>query len=412
MLKTPTAVNGMQIFDVNGVRVLFHPNSSFLTNVQILTRVGSAAEEDHNQGMAHILEHMFFKGSAKRPGGTAISRAANDIGGKMNAYTTYDHTVYYITVLNDSFEQGFDILADMYQNPLFPPEEFAKELNPILSEYREREDDPENYLIERAFEQYFGKTYHPVIGTVETIKGATAESMFAFKERFYGGNNVLVSVVGGVDIETVRQIVERHFPPTASTATPPELAVTHSPGEIKLSRAGIQEAYYTLLFPALPPDSPERYHQDMMNYLLGGNDSALLFERIREELGMSCYGVYSWSMRHTPFSVLGISCGIAPDELDQLHGEVTDQLKRIVDSQLEPDRLERGKASLRTSIAARSETSSGMNSMIGVPVLRGETEDPVARALAEIEAITLEDVLNQARKTLSGPMLKAIMLPE
>ena len=139
--------DNLSLLDVNGIRVLHHQNESFLTNIQILTSVGSTAEEKNNQGLAHILEHMFFKGSRKRPGGKAISRAANDIGGKMNAYTTYDHTAYYITVLNDVFETGFDILADMYQNPLFPEEEFKKELNPILSEYREREDDPESFIV-------------------------------------------------------------------------------------------------------------------------------------------------------------------------------------------------------------------------------------------------------------------------
>ena len=133
-----------EVFQVNGLKVLYHRNESFLTNIQILTRVGSTAEEPSIQGMAHILEHMFFKGSQKRRGGSTISRAANDIGGKLNAYTTYDHTVYYITVLNDNFREGLDILGDMYQHPLFPEEEFKKELNPILSEYREREDDPDD----------------------------------------------------------------------------------------------------------------------------------------------------------------------------------------------------------------------------------------------------------------------------
>ncbi|MCB1315173.1 MAG: insulinase family protein [Leptospiraceae bacterium] len=401
----------MRIFDVNGVRMLHHKNSSFLTNIQILTAVGSAAEDDPNQGMAHILEHMFFKGSQKRPGGTAISRAANDIGAKMNAYTTYDHTVYYINVLNDNFEQGFDILADMYLNPLFPPEEFAKELNPILSEYREREDDPENFIAERALEQYFGANYHPVIGTEESIRGATVDMMHAFKNRYYGGNNCMVAIAGGVDEDSVRDVVARLFPSSRHTDAPPPIQAETSAGELVLTKPGIQEAYYQLFFPAYGPLHPDRYKQEMMNYLLGGNDSALLFERIREELGMSCYGIYSWSMRHDPYSLIGISCGIAPDELDQLHKEVMNQIKRIMDERLEPDRLERGKASLRTSIAARSETSAGLNSMVGVPVLRGETEHPVLRAQRELESVTLEDIRDQAQKTLSGPMFKAVLLP-
>lgn len=393
-------------------KLLFAQNKSFLTNIRILTRVGSTAEDDSIQGLAHILEHMFFKGSKKRPGGTAISRAANDIGGKMNAYTTYDHTVYYITILNDKFEEGFDILADMFQNPLFPPEEFAKELNPILSEFREREDDPDSFLAERVLQKYLGKNYHPVIGTEESIKSATAEKMHAFKNRFYGGDNTLISIVGGISEDRVKNAVGEYFSNPGAKEEPPTVQMTFNEGELSLSKKGIQEAYYMLLYPSLSHDHPERYKQDMMNYLLGGNDSALLFERIREELGMSCYGIYSWMMRHDGFSLLGISAGIAEDELDQLHGEVENQIKIICDSKLGMDRLERGKASLRTSIAAKSETSTGLNGMYSVPILRGETEDPVQKALREIESITLDDILEQARATFSGPAFKAMLLPE
>ncbi|HMU84756.1 MAG TPA: pitrilysin family protein, partial [Leptospiraceae bacterium] len=167
-----------------GERLLFMRNNSYITNIQILTNVGSMAEDPQIHGMAHILEHMFFKGSNKFRGGTAISRAANDIGGKLNAYTTYDHTVFYISVLGDEFEQGFEILSDMYRNPLFPPDEFKKELNPILSEMREREDDPESFLMESALRAYLGSSYHPVIGNADTVKAATVENMHRFKSRY------------------------------------------------------------------------------------------------------------------------------------------------------------------------------------------------------------------------------------
>lgn len=399
-------------FTVNGVRVLYYQNASFLTSIQILTGVGSAAETEESQGLAHILEHMFFKGSAKRRGGSAISRAANDIGGKLNAYTVYDHTCYYITVLNDRFHAGFDILADMYLHPLFPADEFAKELNPILSEFREHQDDPDNIIIERSLQQFFGPVYHPVIGTEATIRAATVEKMHEFRRRYYGGDNVLIVVVGGVEESAVRDVVAAAFADSGKTEKPPTLVAAHNPGQATWHKPGIQEAHYNLLFPALPPGHPDRYKQDVMNYVLGGNESALLFERIREELGLSCYGIYSWIMRHDPFTALGVSCGIAPEQLDQLHREVLDQIKLICDGPLEAERLERAKASLRTSIAARSETSSGMAGMIALPALRGEADHPVQRALEEIEAITVEDVLEQARSTLSGPMFHSALLPE
>lgn len=395
-----------------GERVLFIKNNSYITNIQILTDVGSEAEDADIHGMAHILEHMFFKGSQKYQGGTAISRAANDIGGKLNAYTTYDHTVFYISVLNDEFENGFDLLTDMYRNPLFPPEEFKKELNPILSEMREREDDPEGFLMEKALAQYLGKHYHPVIGTAPTVKSATVEKMHAFKSRYYGGSNCLIAVVGGIDEERFMRAVTEKFSDHRHGEKAEARQYDYTAGEISLTKPGIQEAHFNLYFPALGPTDPNRFKQDLMSYLLGGNESALLFERIREELGMSCYGIYSYAMRTTNHSILGISCGIAPEELPQLEKEVDSCIARICDSLLEEHRLTRARASLRTSIASHAETSGGLNGMMGLPALRGETAHPVERALAEIEKITLDDVLATARSTFSGARFKAVLLPE
>tara|TARA_Y100001937_G_scaffold11083_2_gene13601 strand:+ start:136863 stop:138059 length:1197 start_codon:yes stop_codon:yes gene_type:complete len=394
------------------VRLLHIENTSFLTNIQILTRVGSCAEQPAQWGLAHILEHMFFKGSSKRPGGTAIARAANDIGGKMNAYTTYDHTAYYITVLNDRFEEGFDILADMYRNPLFPAEEFKKELNPILSEYREREDDPDSFLVERALQMYLGEAYHPIIGTEDTIRGATVEGMHDFKNRFYGGNNTLISVAGGVSADRIEAALSKAFASSEETLNPEIREASYTAGELTLTKPGISEAYFTLFFPALPPNHPDRFKQDFMNYVLGGNDSGLLFERIREELGMSCYGIYSFAMRNEPHSIMGISCGIAEDELPQLEKEVDQILDRLCNELVEEDRVNRARASIRTSIAARSETSTGLNTMMSVPILRGETDDPVQKALSEMDQVTLQEIREMAAQTFSGPKFRAILLPE
>ncbi len=400
-----------EIFQVNGLKVLFHRNESFLTNIQILTRVGSAAEEPDVHGMAHILEHMFFKGSRKRPGGNSISRAANDIGGKLNAYTTYDHTVYYITVLNENFRLGLDILSDMYQNPLFPEEEFRKELNPILSEFREREDDPDSFLMERALAAYMGMDYHPVIGQKETIENASVEGMFAFKKRYYGGGNTMIAVIGRLSREEVETAIREQFTVATETSVPPRKLFPYSGGELGLTKAGIQEAYYQLYYPALDPGHPDRYKQDIMCYMLGGNDSALLFERIREDLGMSCYGIYAYLMRFEPFSLLSVVCGIAPDELDRLETEVNGQIQKICETRLNEDQLQRAKASLRTSIAAKSETSGGLGSMISVAVLRGETEHPVEKALVELDAITVDEVREAAAQTFGHAPFRAVLLP-
>lgn len=402
----------VEVFETAGMRVLYVNHDSFLTNIQILTNAGSAVESESEWGLAHILEHMFFKGSQNRPSGTAISRAANDLGARMNAYTSYDHTAYYISALNEDFEQAFDILADMYLNPLFPEEEFRKELNPILSEFREREDDPDNFIGERALEACYKGNYHPIIGTEQSIRSANVSGMHRFKDRYYGGQNTLISVVGGVEKEQVVKLVERYFQNSFSKEKPAMPAVEFEPGEIVLRKPGIQEAYYLLLYPALGPFNEDRFKQDVMNHLFGGNDSALLFERVREELGMSCYGIYSYMMRTEPYSLLHISCGIAQSELDQLDEEISRMIQRISAASLEEHRLQRTKASIRTALAARSETSSGLSAMLSLPVLKGRSDNPIEEALDKMNEVTLEDVRSMAERTFSQKPFKAILLPE
>lgn len=407
----------MKILSVNNTKVVYHYLPSKLTNIQILTNVGSASETKDEWGMAHILEHLFFKGSKKYPGPLDIQTAANDIGGKLNAWTWIDQTVYHITVLNDFFKQGFDILADMYQHPLFPEEEFAKELNPILSEMRRGEDNPDGYLGNRLMPAMVGEEAgHPVIGTEETVRAATVEKIHKFRKRFYGGNNTMISIVGGIEEEDVVRIISEQFNLPPALEEPVVPVVFYKRGEMTLTKPGITEAVYSLSYPALSRFHPNRYKQSLMTYVLGGNDSGMLHERIREELGLSCYGIYASQAHFDSHSILEISTGIAPEQIDQCHEEVMKQIKRISTELVDETRLARAKASLRTSIAAASENSSGYNSTISIPILKGMTENPLEKLLKSIEETTVYDIREIAQSTFfehaGVGSYKGILLPE
>ena len=407
------ATQDIELKSVGASSCFYHPNTSYLSTIQILTKAGSMGETLENLGMAHILEHMFFKGSSKYPQAHAISRSANQIGAKMNAYTSYDHTAYYISVLNDAFSEAFDILADMYLHPLFPPHEFQKELKPILSELREQEDDPESLLMEKAFSYYFGDSYHPVIGTEAAIQNASTTAMHQFHEDYYGAQNSLISVVGGVRESVAIQSIERYFSSSAKhVKTMQAPLVSLQGGELRLQKPGIREAYYLRLYPALNYNDPKRSAENMMCYLLGGDDSGLLFERIREDLGLSCYGIYSFLMRSRPFATLGISCGIAPVELSQLEKEIDMQIEKISSELLSLDRFERAKASMLSSIAARAETSAGLTSILSLPILYGMDTNPLQWILEQLEAVTRKDVLEAAQRAFCGPCLRAFLVPE
>lgn len=402
----------MKIINVNNTKVVYHFLPSKLTNIQFLTNVGSASEDKDEWGMAHILEHIYFKGSKKYPGPLDIQTMANDIGGKINAWTWIDQTVYHITTLNDFFKQGFDLLADMYQHPLFPENEFIKELNPILSEMRRAEDNPEGYLFHRLIPAMVGDDVgHSTLGTEETVRAATVEKMHAFRKRFYGGNNTMISIVGGVSEEDVVSVVSELFTLPLSAQGPKTSAVTYNSGEMTLYKPGITEAVYTLCYPALHRFHPDRYKQSLMTYVLGGNDSGMLHERIREELGLSCYGIFSSQVHFDTHNLLEISTGIAPEQIDQCHNEVLGQINKIMNEKVDEKRLARAKASLRTAIAAASENSSGYNSSISVAILKGAQGNPLDNLLDGIESTTLGDIMDMAQKTFNVEPYKGILLP-
>ena len=405
---------GLEVFKIGKgqtrVAYLYHPGE--LVNLQILNNVGSAHEASEEWGIAHILEHMFFKGSKKRPRPLDISRAANDIGAKLNAYTSYDHTCYHITSLREHFQQAADILIDMFLHPLFPPEEYKKELAPILSELREQEDNPDSYLHERAMRHFFGENYHPIIGTEKTIRDSSSDKMFRFRKKTYGSNHSLISVVGDIQKDELLSALEafQDYGPTQEEFPP--ISVEQRSDILTLEKSGISEAYYLYLLPALSADDPKRFQEDLVSYVLGGNDTSLLFERIREELGMSCYGIYAWTMRSKPFHLQGISCGIAPNELNQLHGEVLQQIETLQKKAINGSQLNRAKASIRTSLAARSQTCMGLNGMIAPAILRGETRNPIRVALEELGKINIEDIQQGAQRFFAKPGMQAVLLPK
>ncbi|RMF87225.1 MAG: insulinase family protein, partial [Nitrospirae bacterium] len=239
----------MKLLHVDNTRLLFHRNTSDVVNIQILTNIGSAVETPELFGAAHFLEHMFFKGTERRDA-KQINRDANRIGGKLNAWTWFDQTVYHITALRERLDEAFEILADLYQHATFPEEELEKEREVIVSEMRRYDDDPGSYLADRAWAHFCASGIaHPVIGTEETVRRLTREQLLDFRERYYGGDNVLVSVVGNVEEGEVVEAVARHLEPRPASGRMEVADTGYRSGELALDKREIQEARYSLLYP-------------------------------------------------------------------------------------------------------------------------------------------------------------------
>ncbi len=395
--------------EINQIKTgyIYYPGN--LTYIQIIARVGSQIEKKDEFGISHTLEHMLFKGSQKYPSGINILHSYSSLGASMNAYTDYDHTAYYLVVMNDYFDEGFDLIADLYLNPLLKEEDLKKEINPILSEYREKEDDPEEFLYDKALEQYLNY-YHSILGTPESIKKLNKNKLVQFKNKYYVSNNTIVIGVGGIYPEDFYKKVDEYFSylPSSDDISYPKC--DYKPGEMVLHRKDIQESYYFLFYPLHDFEPDERYSVDFLNFVLGGMDSSLLYEKIREELGLSCYSIYSNVQRNQSFSILEIAAGVDKGQLPLIDYEIRKIIDKLCNQYLDNKRIEIAKRMLKTYLFQISESSKGLGGLLLEHLLQNHFDNPLTHIMEKIENINKENLLKTAQRIFSKPNYKAILV--
>jgi len=397
----------MILENIQGTQVLFVKNASQIVNIQILVNTGSSNENAMQYGIAHFLEHMSFKGTIKRDA-KRINRDADLMGAKLNAWTWHDQTSYHLNVMTEKFEEGFELLSDIYQYSTFPAEEFEKERSVIISETRRYEDDPPMYLSDIAVDHFCDNGLaHKVIGPEESIKKLALNQLTDFRKEYYCSNNILISIVGNIEFQEVKQVIEKYFIHNIASSVAKKLPVsTYRSGELNLTKSDIQEAQYQLYYPALPYLDNQAVAQGVMTFVLGGNASSVLFERLREELGL-CYGIYARPNRFEGFNYIDITSSCAASDLDLMHSEVMNIIKNLTVEKISLERLEMVKASLLSSLYMNIESSAGLNSYLSLAYLRGEKEDIINKRVSDIKAVTISDVIESAAQTFAVEPLVA-----
>lgn len=288
---TYTLNNGMQV-------VLRLGGRAPVVSMAILVRVGSADEEAGEHGLAHVHEHMLFKGTQRRGVGE-IARAIEAHGGNINAYTSFDETVYYATLSSRFFEEGLDILSDAVQNPLFDPEELDRELEVILEEISRGEDDPGHEMMETLFALTYGEHPYgrPVIGTRDSVKALDRDAVLGFFSRWYVPSNMTLVITGDISPQRARAAIDAHFGP--SDAPAPVRASIQAPAppqpQAALQVGEVNEVYLAAAF-----QIPEACHSDgpaldLLRVLYSYGEASLLVERLDRQLEWVNYvsaGVY------------------------------------------------------------------------------------------------------------------------
>src|SRR3990170_5132791 len=275
----------------NGLTVVIRENhSSPVVAVQVWVKAGGATEPDERAGMSHILEHMAFKGT-KRRGPGQIAREVESLGGQINAYTSFDETVYHITISGRYLGNALDILADTIGNSVFDADELAKEREVILEELRMNEDNPGRMNGKALFrEMYRVHPYgRPVIGYDNTIRKTTRDDLLSYFSRYYYPGNMVLVIAGDVNPGKARPAIEKAFLPLPTHEAPSVDAPAEPPQEntrVKVQERDAKRAYLDIGFHAPSMRDEDVFAWDLLSMILGSGQTSRLYHEVKDVRGL------------------------------------------------------------------------------------------------------------------------------
>jgi zinc protease len=266
----------------NKLKTLFiHNSGSNSASVQIWFRAGSALENSSNQGIAHFLEHMFFKGTKKRPG-AAIAKAVESFGGEINAFTSFDYTCYYINTPITHLDETVDILMDMVANPLFTESELIPEREVVFEEYRRSIDNPSQFAFKELQKSCFQAGYaHPILGTEKTIKNFSRKQLTDFRNKFYNLSNAMLIVAGDLKHKNkLIQIIQKYKLPAGTASKFGEFKLKNK-STINIHNKEVRQGVLTLTIPAFNYHHNKTPSEDLaINCLAHGESSRFYTELV------------------------------------------------------------------------------------------------------------------------------------
>ncbi len=389
----------------NGLTVVIRENhSSPVVAVQVWVKAGSATEPEARAGMSHILEHMAFKGT-KRRGPGQIAREVEALGGEINAYTSYDQTVYHITISGRYLGNALDILADTLENSVFDAGELAREREVILEELRMNEDDPDRTnskdLFRAAYRVHpYGR---PVIGEADTIRKTTRDDLVAyFNEHYYPGNMVLV-VAGDVDPKSARPLIEKTFLPLKAHSAP-RLAVPAEPAQeevrVKTREMDVKRAYLDVAFHGPSIRDEDVFAWDLLSIILGGGQTSRLYHEVKDRRGLvDSISAYSYTPRDPGLLIIGATG--SPDKAREALRETLVQTFRLGTAPPDGQELARAKTSTESDFLYSLESQGSVARHVGFFETALGNAGFEQEYLRKIRAVTADNIAAAAKKHLT-----------
>jgi predicted Zn-dependent peptidase len=398
----------------NGLRVLTAPQPHAQSvSCVVMLAAGSRYETAETNGIAHFAEHMFFKGTERRPTARDIAGEVDGIGGEFNAFTGKEYTGYYVRCAAATRDTALDVLVDMLRNSSFDPAEIEREKGVIVEEMNMYFDTPRDFI---------GGTYESllygdqplgwdIIGRKETVRGATRETFLDYVDRWYRPDRMVVGVGGQIGDGLLPRLEELlgDLEPR-ETGSPAPVALPANGSRVKVHTKASDQAHLVLGVPSRPLVDPDRYVLQLLATVLGGGMSSRLFTEVRERRGLAYY-VFGTNHAYTDAGSLHAQSGVDINRIDDAVKTIVEQFRLLASAPVPSDELEKARNFAKGRFVLQLESPHG-TIMFGLrrEVLEGEAAEPTD-VLAALDAVTAEDIQRVAQDVLASGFRLAVIGP-
>ncbi len=396
----------------NGLRVV----SDKLSHVETVTvgawvDVGSRFEEQPENGLSHMLEHMAFKGTKRRTA-LDIAEEVENVGGYLNAYTSREHTTYYARLLKEDLELGVDVLGDILQNSTFSEEELERERGVIIQEIGQAEDTPDDVVFDllqsAAYPaQPMGR---PILGTIDLVNGFDRNDLANYMKNHYRAEQMAIVAAGNLDHDEFVNMVSDHFDGLKQTRAAKKQKAVYSGGEKRLER-DLEQVNLLFGFDGISFNDPDYYTSQVMSMIYGGGMSSRLFQEVREKRGL-VYSVYSYMGSYVDGGTFAVHAGTGPDQVEELVPVIANEFHKMTEY-VSDEEVARAVAQIKAGILMSLESTTsrmeqlGRQQMIfGRHVSREEVLDKISRVDVAAVKKCAKRLLTNSRLSLGaiGPL--------
>ncbi len=361
---------------------------------------GARYEDVSENGISHLLEHMAFKGTARRDQ-RQIVEEIEAVGGDLNASTGLETTGYYARVLGEDVPLALDILTDILTTPRFDEQELVREKGVILQEISAANDAPEDIIFDlfqrRAFpDQPVGR---PILGTPTTVKSQSPDSLRGYMAKHYQAPRTVVGAAGSVDHDRIVDDVTRGLASLPVAVPPPAKPAKYS-GGAEIGTRDLEQAHLVLGLEGRSYHAPEFYALQVFTNMLGGGSSSRLFQEVREKRGL-CYSIYAYHSPYSDTGIFAVYAGTNPKDSRDLISVVIEQLIEAAEH-AEPAEISRAKAMMKVGLLGALESSGSRADQLARQMLVYGRPVPMEELVQRIDAVSVEDVRAAGRALIAG----------